>query len=698
LHGGEALRTHRANGQPGRRAWTTAATVTRGAPPIADFLHAALIGLVQVFAWPSSGLMLIGVAIGFAVGLLPGLGGPTTLALMLPFVLRMTPVEAFAFLLGMLAVTNTTGDITSILFGIPGEPTSAATIVDGHAMARRGEAGRALGAALMSSLVGAVFGALVLGLAIPLVRPLVLAFGSPEFFMLAVLGVTFVAALSGEALLPGLVAGGLGLWLATIGLDPLTGTQRYTFGHLFLWDGIGLVPVTIGFYAIPELVELMVQRSSIAQLEVGRVGGVWQGVRDTFRHWRLVLRCSAVGTFVSIIPGLGAATTQWVAYAHAVQSSPDRGRFGRGAVEGVLGPGAANNSTLGGSLVTTVAFGVPASVSTAILMGAFVIQGLVPGPTMLAPAPRGHLPVTLAMVWTIVISNVIAVAVCLGFMGHLARLTRVRGSLLAPFLLALVYVGAFAEKNVFQDLGVVLVFGALGLAMARLGWPRPPLLLGLVLGPLAENRLFLSTDNYGAAWLLRPGVLILLGLVTAGLVLPLVRGRRPAAPRPVREPGPRRLHLDGRTAFSLGIALWLLVALWLSRGFGVRAGLFPWAVTVPTLGLAVAQFARDLAGRCDDGTARRRAPAGGVPGPVVARRTGEIAVWILGMFVAIWLVGFAIATPLVTLLYERLGARERWPLSVALGLGGLLLVYGVFERALGVPFPPGRLLAWLGYG
>src|SRR4029453_106220 len=194
---------------------------TAGATSIADFIQAGATGLVQVFAWPTFGLMLIGIAIGFAVGILPGLGGPTTLALMLPFVLRMNPVEAFAFLLGMLAVTNTTGDITSILFGIPGEPTWAATIVDGHAMARRGEAGRALGAAMMSSLVGAIFGALILGLAIPIVRPLVLTLGSPEFFMLAVLGITFVASLSGDALLKGLLAGGLGLWLATIGLDPV---------------------------------------------------------------------------------------------------------------------------------------------------------------------------------------------------------------------------------------------------------------------------------------------------------------------------------------------------------------------------------------------------------------------------------------------------------------------------------------------
>ena len=333
--------------------------------------------------------MLIGIAIGFAVGILPGLGGPTTLALMLPFVFTMTPVEAFAFLLGMAAVTNTTGDITSILFGIPGEPTTASTIVDGHPMAKNGEAGRALGAAITSSLFGAVFGALVLALALPIVRPLVLTFGSPEFFMLALLGITFVASLSGEALVKGLAAGCLGLWFATIGLAPVSAVQRYTFGQLFLWDGIGLVPVTIGFFAIPEVIDLAVQGSSIAKVEVGRLGGVWQGVRDTFTHWLLVLRCSAIGTFVAIIPGMGAATTQWLAYAHAVQSSSNRARFGRGAVEGVLGPGAANNSTLGGSLVTTVAFGVPASVTMAILMGAFLIQGLVPGPSMLTPPAQG---------------------------------------------------------------------------------------------------------------------------------------------------------------------------------------------------------------------------------------------------------------------------------------------------------------------
>jgi putative tricarboxylic transport membrane protein len=645
--------------------------------------------------------MLIGIAIGFAVGILPGLGGPTTLALMLPFVFKMTPVEAFAFLLGMAAVTNTTGDITSILFGIPGEPTTASTIVDGHPMAKRGEAGRALGAAITSSLFGAVFGAVALAVALPVVRPLVLTFGSPEFFMLALLGITFVAALSGEAVLKGLVAGCLGLWFATIGLAPVSGIQRYTFGQLFLWDGIGLVPVTIGFFAIPEVIDLAVQGSSIAKVEVGRLGGVWQGVRDTFTHWLLVLRCSAIGTFIAIIPGMGAATTQWLAYAHAVQSSPGRERFGRGAVEGVLGPGAANNSTLGGSLVTTVAFGVPASVTMAILMGAFLIQGLVPGPSMLTPAPKGHLAVTFAMVWTIVVSNVITVAICFAFLRHLVKITEVRGALLIPFILMLIAVGAFAEKNVFEDVMIVLVFGALGWVMSRFGWPRPPLLLGLVLGPLAENKLFLSTDNYGLAWTVRPGVLVLLAIILVGLFWPLVSRRRQrareVAPRPTHaeQAAEHGLRLDGASAFSLLIVVIFAWALWQSRDFGVRAGLFPWAVCIPGVLLGLGQLARDVTGR-------RESPAPDalgdvtdtVPAEVAVRRTIEIGLWIVGFWIAIWLIGFSLATLAMTLLYLKVAARERWGITLALTAVCVAFVYGLFDKALGVPFPSGQLFAW----
>jgi TctA family transporter len=660
-----------------------------------ELLTAFVSGFYQVFAPSTFGLMCVGLFIGFIVGILPGLGGPTAMALMLPFIFKMTPVEAFAFLLGMTAVTATTGDITSVLFGVPGEPTTASTIVDGHAMAKRGEAGRALGAVLMSSLFGAIFGAVCIVVAVPIVRPLVLTFGSPEFFMLALLGISFVAGLSGEAVLKGVISGALGLMLATIGLDPISGIQRYTFGQLFLWDGVGLVPVTIGFYAIPETIELAVLGTSIAQDKVEELGGVMQGVKDTFTHWWLVLRCSAIGTFTAIIPGMGAATTQWVAYAHAVQSSPKKERFGKGAIEGVLGPGAANNSTLGGSLITTIAFGVPASVIMAILLGGFIIQGIVPGPDMLLPPPKGKLDVTFSFVWVIIISNIITVAVCFLFLKPLAKITQIRGSLIIPLILILIYLGAFAEKNAFEDMLVVLGFGALGWVLEKLEWPRPPLLLGLVLGPLAENRLFLATDNYGWAWIWRPGVLLILAITLLGVLYPVVKDRLKKKSKPetaadvalanatVADPA----RAKTAAIFSFILVAVLALALWQSRNFGYRAGLFPWVIGIPALALTIVQFFMDVSGRTrfkapdDSGVGAELAPE------VVKQRTTNIALWTVGFFIAIWLLGFAVAVPLATILYLKIAGREKWPITIAVAFGAWLFFFVLFERGLHVPFP-----------
>ncbi len=664
--------------------------------PLIEMAGAFASGLYQVFAPATFGLMLVGIALGFVVGILPGLGGPTTLAMMLPFIFTMKPVEAFAFLLGMAAVTATTGDITSVLFGVPGEPTTASTIMDGHPMAKKGEAGRALGAALMSSLVGAIFGAFALALAIPVVRPLVLSFGSPEFFMLAVLGLTFVSSLSGEVLLRGLIAGGLGLLFATIGLDPMSGMQRYTFGQLFLWDGIGLVPITIGFFAIPEVIDLAVQGSAIARIKVDKLGGVMEGVKDTFRHWSLVFRCSAIGTYMGIIPGMGAAVSQWMAYAHAVQSSPGKERFGKGAVEGVLGPGAANNSALGGNLIPTIAFGVPGGVLTAILLGAFIIQGLVPGPSMLTPEARGgHLTLTFSFVWTIVISNLITVGICFLFLKQLVRITEVRGSLLIPPILLLIYLGTFTEKHASEDLLLVLFFGLLGWVMERLHWPRPPLILGLVLGPLAENRLFLSTNNYGVAWLARPWVLVLIALTLAGVLYPTLRARRQGRDRSADPDGARILKFGWSTLFNLVIVAGVAWAMWESRRFNFRAGLFPWAIGFPVLALAIVQLYIEFTGRGKS----RKSPVElepEIPASVVFRRTAGTFGWIVGYLAAIWLLGFALGGSLCTLLMLKVGGRERWPITLAMTAGMWVFIYYLFDRTLHVPFPDGQLLLWLG--
>jgi putative tricarboxylic transport membrane protein len=477
-------------------------------------LDAFIYGLVSVFQPQAFMLMMLGMALGFAVGILPGLGGAVTLALMLPFTFAMTPVEAFSFLLGMLSVTATTGDITSVLFGVPGEATTAATILDGYPMTKHGEAGRALGAALMSSMIGAIIGAFALAAIIPIVQPVVLSLGTPEFFMLAMLGIAFVASLSGGAVRRGVIAGGVGLILSFVGLDPQSGTQRFTFGQLYFWEGVSLIPVAVGLFAVPEIIELAAKGTSIAERKVGKLGGVMEGVKDTFRHIGVTIRCSLLGTFFGMIPGLGGSIAQWLAYAHAVQSSSDKSRFGQGDVRGVLGPGAANNSKEGGNLITTVAFGIPSTVVMAILLGAFLIQGLVPGPDMLTK----NLHITFSLVWIIVITNILTVAICFLFLSQLVRVTYVRAPLLIPFLILLIFIGAFTTNNTFMDLIVMLAFGALGYAMVVLGWPRPPLVLGLVLGKLSETYLYLSVGRYGWEWLTRPLVLVLI-LIAAGALL-----------------------------------------------------------------------------------------------------------------------------------------------------------------------------------
>ncbi len=680
-----------------------------------DYFGSLFAGLTAVLPFTAAGqdpfvFMMVGIAIGFAVGILPGLGGATTLALMLPFIYTMDPVTAFAFLLGSHAVTATTGDITSVLFGVPGEGITAATIVDGHAMAKNGEAGRALGAALMSSLVGAIFGAFALALAIPIVQPLVLSIGAPEFLMLSILGITFLASLSGGNLAKGLTAGGFGLVLAMVGLDKITSVSRYTLepllgsqNALFLWDGLSLVAVTVGLFAIPEIIELGVQRSSIARDAPNRLGGVAEGIRDTFRHWKLVLRCSAIGTYIGLIPGLGGGPAQWVAYAHAVQGGSQT-RFGEGAVEGVLGPGAANNSKEGGSLVPTIAFGVPGSVGMAILLGAFIIQGIVPGPDLLNP--HKHLTLTFSFVWIIVLSNIITVAVSLLFLKQLARITFVKGTYLIPFLLLLIFLGGFAVKNSLGDMIVVLLFGALGWLMVRYDWQRPPLLLGLVLGGIADKNLFHTTRIYGAEWMTRPGVLIIGLLIALALLYPLWQSRRQRAeagdvPDTAAGPGSEPAAATSRSARVLFAgffaALFVYVLYEAIFGFGAiesNAALFPTWVGIPSLLLALVALFQE---------ARRAAPepvpegtAAAAERAETARRTGVIIAWSVGFFLAIWLLGFVVASAVATLLYLKFGAGERWGISTALAALAWVFFYGLFDYGLHLPFPPGALFDWLG--
>lgn len=487
-------------------------------------LSTFLSSLGQVLEPGTIVLLLTGVVVGFIVGVLPGLGGAVTLALMLPFTYDMEPVQAFAFLLGCYATTSTAGDITSVLFGIPGESTSAAAVLDGYPLSRRGQSGRALSAVLLSSVLGAWLGAFALALLVPVIRPLVLALGPPEFFMITLLGLTFVAALSGGNVLKGFVMAMLGLLVAAIGIDPQLGIPRYVFDQLYLWDGIDIIPVVVGLLGGAEVLQIMLSRRAIAgrNAETGqRLIGIGTGLRETLRHWTVVVRSSLVGVGVGVIPGMGGSVAQFIAYGQAQRASKHPELFGKGSIEGVIAAGAVNNAKDAGSLIPTVGFGLPGSVGAAVLLSAFLITGLQPGEEMLTT----RVDVTFSMVWILVIANLVAVLLAFLLLKPIAKVSFISGPLLVPFLLTVLFLGAFTASNNFADIVVMLCAAVLGVACIQWNWPRVPFLLGLVLGGLAERYLLLSNSIFGTSWLTRPVVLAVAALILVVAFLPIVRRR-----------------------------------------------------------------------------------------------------------------------------------------------------------------------------
>ena len=632
--------------------------------------------LLQVLAPHTFGIMLVGIVIGALVGILPGLGGAATLALMLPFVYPMDAVSAFAFLLGMHAVTATTGDITSVLFGIPGEATSAATVLDGYPMTRRGEAGRALGAVLFSSLVGALLGATVLALSVPVIRPIVLAFGPPEFLMLTLLGLSFIISLSGKNLIKGFIMAAFGFLLAMVGLDPQSGIQRFTMGQLYLWEGISVVPVVVGLFGGAEVLQLMMTKGAIAkQRNELPIAGVMQGVRDTFVHMGLTLRASAIGVGIGMIPGMGGAVSQFIAYAHAQQTSKHPELFGKGSIEGVIAAGAVNNSREGGNLIPTVAFGIPGSVSMAILLSVFLIKGLIPGPAMLTR----HLDITYSMVWVIVLSNLIGVAICFLFLRQLARLTHIKGTLLVPFLLVLSAFGAFTAHNSLADIVLMLAATLVGLAAIRWDWPRAPLLLALVLGDIAERYLFLSYSLYEWTWLTRPLVLLFAIVTAAGIAWPFIRKR----------------GLTPDRAITAGFLLLAAIVLGDAWDWPFRSGIFP---LIPgTLLFATALLNLGVGSRIP--TTVVEAEGEDMPDVLATASRAEwisSLSWMAGFFIMLWLLGALVTVPLFTAAYLLAASRESPLMAGGYALISWAFVYGLFDRLLHLPLPAGLLLTRLG--
>ena len=471
-------------------------------------------GFAGATSWPAFGLMLMTIPIGLVIGMIPGLGGNLGLALLIPFTFGMDPTSGFAFLLGMHAVVHTGGSIPAILFDTPGTGPNAATCIEGFPMAQKGEAGRALGAALTSSMVGGVLGAIFMAMVIPIVRPMVLAFGPPEFFMLAMMGVAFISLMSGNSILKGLMAGGMGFIISFVGMDPQTGVVRFSFGILNLMDGINIVTVVVGLFAVAEVIDMGLKKGGIAHSKSPNLkgSGVMQGVKDCFTNWWLLLRCSLIGQMIAMIPGLGGDAAAFICYGHALQTTKRRDEYGKGCVEGVIATDAAHNSKEGGGLIPTLAFGVPGSSGMAILLGAFLVLGVSPGKEMFSD----HLDLVFSMVWVLVFANIIAVAICLPLAGSMAKITFLRTSVMIPFILSFGLLGSYLTTSRISDILITVLFGVIGYGMKKFDYARGPLILGIVLGKIAENALHVSLSLYGMSFVFRPiaSIILLITLTT----------------------------------------------------------------------------------------------------------------------------------------------------------------------------------------
>ena len=476
-------------------------------------------GLVLIFQWPALGYLFLGVFIGMWMGAVPGLGGVVGLVILLPFTFGMETVSAFALLLGMYTVTSTSDTIASVMLGIPGTVASQATILDGYPLAKKGQADRAFGAAFTVSAFGGVFGAAMMALSLPILLPIILSFGLPEFFMLAVLGLAMVGALAGRSISKGLAVAVMGLLLTTVGEAVMTGDARFAFDSDYLIGGLPMIAIVLGLFGVPELMEMAVKDTSISRVPKGQQegGGMRRGIHDAFEHWWLAVRCALIGTYVGMLPGLGSSVVDWIAYGHAVQSAKDTSKFGTGDIRGVIAPESANNATKAGALIPTVAFGIPGSLGTAILLGALVIQGLKPGPEMLTTS----LHITFSMVWDIVLANILAAGVLMIWSRQIAKIAFLPGHTVVPGVLVFILMGAWVANASIGDWWVCLVFGVLGYTLKQGGWPRPPLVLALVLGSLMEENLHLSLGVYGGIeWLWeRPIVIIINILILATLYL-----------------------------------------------------------------------------------------------------------------------------------------------------------------------------------
>ena len=461
---------------------------------------------------------LIAFAIITPIALFNGImiaGGIPVFILLLSFADQLPPFVAIPAAIFYAAANDATEPIPSILIGIPGSRGSQATIIDGYPLSRQGKAGQALGAVYVSSLIGGLIGGAALLAVLPVAREVLKLFGSAEFFLLGLLGIATVAMLSSGAMVKGLLTAALGLAIALVGFSPITGEIRASLGIEYLWDGLPLIPMLLGLFAIPELTNLVVSNTTIATERLDEVlkgsgDDVKEGMREALRHKWLITRSSLIGTFVGMMPGLGATPAHWIAYAQARQTEKGATKsFGTGDIRGVIAPEAANNAIDGGVLVPTLFFSIPGSPNMAIILAFLILKGIEPGPRMLTD----HLDLTIALAWTIILANIIVVPIVLRFAPLIARVTVIPPNILMPLVVAVIVIAVFQTSNSLGDLVVFAGATVLGLFMKAYGWPRPPIVIAIVLADIVEKYLWLSVNTYGWSMFQRPQFVAILVIV-----------------------------------------------------------------------------------------------------------------------------------------------------------------------------------------
>ncbi len=477
--------------------------------------------IINLFTFEHLLIINIGLAAGIIVGALPGLTATMAIALLVPITYSFSSTAGVLLLLAVYAGAIYGGSITAILIKTPGTPSAAATVLDGYEMAAKGQAGAALDMALNASEFGGIFSALLLIFVAPLLAKMALKFGPPEYFALGIFGLSVISSVGGGSVYKGLLMGMLGLFATTIGMDPINGIVRLTFGIDALWNGINVIPAMIGLFAISEIMQktktIYDNFGEILKVDKSKVS-----LKEFFSYWKTLIKSSMIGSFIGAIPGTGAAIAAFMAYNEAKRSSKTPEKFGTGFIEGVAAPEAANNAVTGSAMIPLLTLGIPGDSVTAILMGALIMKGIVPGPQLFVENKEW---VYLIMIGFILI-NIFMYLQGKLFIKAFVNITKLPTTILIPILTVLCVVGSFAVSNNISDVFIMLIFGLLAYVLMKFKFPITPMVIAIVLGPLVEQNLrrsLIISEGTASIFFTRPISLVFLALSIFIVIYPLFK-------------------------------------------------------------------------------------------------------------------------------------------------------------------------------